>query len=256
MPFDKKKQKEFRARILQNQLLSIGEKFQTTALKWLQETKSLYIHGSAESKHPNQLLTELKKLNHERTYIMFKVEALKRDTKLPVPMELRIKLRKAELDIQFQEEFPDEYQEFVNDLKARLRKKPYAPAVKAHKDKKNRRLEGLENWNVNLGAPIKNNQKPGKSNKKKDSPCINNIMNMLYAHGTANLRDQQGYFNAPAFTKAKVERLLGIWMTQPKFTYLKKRLNEKQCRRKHGHAKKSAEKRNERRQKYDFINPL
>lgn len=256
MSFDKTKQKEFQARILQNQLLSIGEKFHETALNWLKETKSLYLHGSAESKHPNQLLTELKKLNHERTYIMFKVEALRRDAKLPIPMELRIKLRKAETDIQFQSEFPEEYQEFVSDLKERLRRKPYSPVVKSVK--KTRRLNELENWEFNLGAPTKNDQLPekGKSKKKVPSPCINNIMKMIYAHGTSNLRDCNGFFSAPAFTKAKIERLLGIWMTQPKFTYLKKRLNDKQSKRKHGHAKKSVERRNERRQKYDFINPL
>lgn len=257
----KTRQKEFRKNILKTQLLSIGDKFRKSAKQWLDETKNIMLDVSAETKqHPNRLLAELRKINYERAYIMFKIDAVDKNQQLPMPLKLRQKMKKTEMEVQFQQEFPDEYQIFTGELKEKLRQKLHYPTMTSPLKRVNEVDENL-NWNIDLGAPIVKNKpivavRPNKP-RKIHSPCVNNIMKMLQIHGTQNLLDPRGYFLAPAFTKAKVEKLLGIWMTQTKFNHLKSKMNEKQKRKKLGQAKRDFQRRKERQNKrYDFINPL
>lgn len=264
---DKVKIKLFRKNVLKAQLSTIGEKFKQSALQWLIETKNIINDVSAETKqHPNKLLADLRKINYERAYILYKMDAVDKNMQLPLPMKLRQKMKKTEMEVQFQEEFPDEYQQFTTDLKEKLRKKLHSPSLAAPKTSSTS-LEDL-NWNISLGAPIKINtsakpcwfhtppRKPAKP-QKKHSPCIKNILSMLQSHGTRTLQDPTGYYTAPNFTKAKVEKMLGIWMSHSKFTQLKSKLNEKQKRKRLGQVKRDNERRRERRNKqYDFINPL
>lgn len=257
---DKTRQKEFRKNILKTQLFSIGDKFRKAAKQWLDETKNIMLDASAETKqHPNRLLAELRKINYERAYIMFKIDAVDKNLQLPLPLKLRQKMKKTEMEVQFQQEFPNEYQLFTSELKQKLRKKLHYPTMTAPRKNLNEVNENL-NWNIDLGAPIINNSnltvRPNKT-RKIHSPCVNNIVQMLQNHGTQNLKDPRGYFLAPAFTKAKIEKLLGIWMTQTKFNHLKSKMNEKQKRKKLGQAKRDHQRRKERQNKrYEFINPL
>ena len=258
---DKTRQKEFRKNILKTQLLSIGAKFKQSAMQWLDETKNIMLDVSAETKqHPNRLLAELRKINYERAYIMFKIDAVDKNKQLPLPLKLRQRMKKTEMEVQFQQEFPSEYQEFTSELKWKLQQKLHYPTMAAPMKKVNEVDEDL-NWNIDLGAPITKVESQSSLRihkpRKIPSPCVNNIMKMLQDHGTQQLRDPRGYFLAPAFTKAKVEKLLGIWMTHTKFNHLKTKMNEKQKRKKLGQAKRENERRNERRNKlYNFINPL
>ena len=120
----KTRQKEFRKNILKTQLLSIGDKFRKSAKQWLDETKNIMLDVSAETKqHPNRLLAELRKINYERAYIMFKIDAVDKNQQLPMPLKLRQKMKKTEMEVQFQQEFPDEYQIFTSELKEKLRQK-------------------------------------------------------------------------------------------------------------------------------------
>ena len=127
MAGEKLKRKKLQERTLRNEMLSIGSKFHTKAMQWLNETRELYTEDSAElQNHPNSILSELKCINHERTYIAYKITALAKDKMLSPPQKLRRKLRKLEMEVKFQEEFPDEYKKFMKNMKQRLHQKPYS----------------------------------------------------------------------------------------------------------------------------------
>ena len=251
MSFDKQKRKEFRIRILRNELLSIGEQFHSTAVKWLKETKRHYVEDSAELKrHPNSILSDLKRINHERAYILYKIESLAKDKSLPAPIKLRKKLRKMEMEIQFQGEFPEEYQQFTEKLKHCLKTSPYSPGKKVKKSN-----DISLQCNIDLGEPTESMVQMTKSKKK--SPSVNTMMALIRGHGVNAFKDAMGYFNPPTFTKAKLERMFGIWIPYQRFNQLKSKMNAKQKRQKHGNAKRAAAVRRERQQKlYNFQNPL
>lgn len=254
MLFNKQNRKEFRQRVLRSELLSIGKRFHDTAMKWLEETKKLYVHDSAELKtHPNCILTELKRINHERAYIMFKLDSLAKDRTLPKPKNLRKKLRKLELEIQFQEEFPNEYLQFTEKLKEDIKSKPYSPVKKFIKSPGQMPLE----WDLNLDDSSTQNRMKNRKPRKVSSPCVNTLMQMIHGHGSKSFQNAAGYFKPPAFTKSKLAKTFGIWISQQKFQKLQTKMNNRQQKRKHGHAKKLAENRRERLQKlYNFQNPL
>ena len=254
MSFDKQKRKEFRESILRSELLSIGEKFHTTAMKWLGETKKMYLDNSAELRiHPNSIMTELKRINHERAYILYKMDSLAKDKTLPAPINLRKKLRKLEMEVQFQQNFPDEYNQFTEKLKEKLKTKPYSPKKRPIKPSRELPIE----WDIRLDEPRSQNRPKNSKPRKVSSPCVNTLMQMIHGHGSKIFQDSDGYFRPPAFTKPKIEKTFGVWISHQKFQTLKTKMNNKQQKRKHGHAKKLAQIRKERHRKlYNFQNPL
>ena len=120
MTFDMKKQKEFQIQILRDQLKTCWTTFHETAQKWLEGTKAISENRiSAENKtiHPNQIMADLKKINYQRTYIEFKIQTIMKNKQLPVPAELMRRMKRAELSVEFQQEFPLEFETFTKQLR-------------------------------------------------------------------------------------------------------------------------------------------
>ena len=133
MAFNGKQRKDFQLKIFQDQLERCWNDFHEMAQKWLKGAKQLEEQDvSAETIkiHPNQIMVELKKINYQRTYLEFKIKAIKKGRKLPLPTELHQKMLKAELSVHFQKEFPSEYNRFMKELKNKLATKPYRPVQK------------------------------------------------------------------------------------------------------------------------------
>ena len=154
--------------------------------------------------------------SNERAYIFFKLDSLAKDKTLPKPTNLRKKLRKLELEVQFQEDFPDEYKEFTENLKEKLKSKPYSQNQKIIKSTKQMPLE----WELNLDDTSPQNRPKNKKAKKVPSPCVNTLMQMIHGHGSKTFQNSAGYFQPPAFTKSKLSKTFGIWISQQKFQKL------------------------------------
>lgn len=237
MSFDKRKKKEFQTRILRNELLTIGEKFHRTALKWLEETRKLYINNSAEFQtHPNRILSDLRKINHERAYIAYKISSLDKERKLPSPKKLRQKLRKMEMEVKFQEEFPDEYKQFTEKLRDGLKSKPYSPLIKAKRSKTCCQKDIPIKWNIPLGKRIRFMK--SKISKRKTSADVNNTIKIINDGKSTLMNNNSGHPKLPMITKNKIENLLGISITNSMFKQFKNKMN-KQKLRKHGHVKRA-----------------
>ena len=223
MLFDKKKRKEFRERILRDEMLSIGHQFHTKAMQWLTETRKLYTNNSAEFQiHPNRILSELKRINHERAYIAYKISALAKGQSLPPPNQLRQKLRKLEMEIQFQDEFPEEYKQFMKKLKKCLRRKPYTPNMRMKR--KNKNLEKIPNhWNMGLGKPI---QIVKDSNTSKTYPIRRNkVTKIFHGHRKAS-KKSIGHGKSHKCTKNMLEKMLKGKIPNALFHQLKKMRNK------------------------------
>ena len=176
--------------------------------------------------HPNQLMAELKRINYQRAYIEFKIEAMEKGNTLPKPIVLRRKMKKAELAVQFQEDFPKEYQHFTQQLKQSMTNKPYRPV---NKSKQSAEID--LNMNLDLQTP-----KVQQKSRKTPSPSITTLIRAIQGHGRV-FKDHKGFYQPPLFTKAKVERTFAIYISPQKFTNLKQRLNSNQKRNKLGRAK-------------------
>ena len=233
MNVNKKNRKEFRIRILRDQLKTCWNQFHETAQKWLKEVKSQNnnsVSAETSSKHPNQLINDLKQINYQRAYIEFKIQMAEKDKKLPLPMELKQKMEKAELSVEFHKEFPTEYSEFIQQLKQKLTSKPYRPVQKAQKPKPSK---------INIPWRLTITDNPDMAKKKpykKLSPSVSTLIRAIHGHGKL-FRDHHGYFQPPMFTKARVEKTFAIYIPNPKFQKLKKRLNSMEKRKKLGRAK-------------------
>ena len=251
MKFDSNENQKFRMAVLQTQLQTIGEKFHNTAEKWLATIYGLKNKVSAETQkvktHPNQLMADLRKLNYERAYIDFKIQSMKTKRNLPKPVELRRKLKKTELGIEFQKEFPQQYQQFVQQLYKKLSQKRYKPDTKPWKSKI---LPDL-NWNLSLEASPRASKK--SKSRKTVTPNVNTIMNAIHGHGAKQFQDENGYYNFPTFTKAKIEKLLNIYIPAQTFQHLKKKMNEKQHKRKAKNIKLANLRKIERKNKFDIL---
>ena len=151
----------------------------------------------------------------------------KKDKKLPLPMELKQKMEKAELSVNFQNEFPAEYATFTAELKKKLTSKPYRPVQKAAKRK---------NPDLNIPWNLTISEKETEKKRKKLSPTIPTLIRAVHGHGNT-FKDHNGYYQPPLFTKAKVEKTFAIYLPIQKFQQLKKRLNSQQKRKKLGRAK-------------------
>ena len=240
MAFDKKLRTQFRLRILNDQYKKILNEFQQAANQWLdlakQHCKKPEIGFAKPEKHPNHVMAELKRLNYERAYIEFKIQALERNIQIPVPEELHRRMRKAELAVKFQEEFPKEFKNFQVELKKKLGKQPYRPKNVAKK----------QTSDLSLDLPI-SLQSNDSTDRVPETPCmarrkepaLTTIIRSLHAHGVRRLTNKHGYFQPPTFTKEKVEQILGINISKNKFQQVKSRMNYHQKRRKLGKAKRS-----------------
>lgn len=232
MSVDKQKRKKFQERMLRNEMLSIGSSFHTKAMQWLNETRKLYTEDSAElQNHPNSILSELKRINHERTYIAYKITDLAKDKVLTPSNKLKRKLRKLEMEIKFQEEFPEEYKKFMENLKKCLRQKPYSL---------NKRMKKNKNGNLK-NIPYCPNMRSGKPNtgtkgakSYHNSPKNFKTMKMIHGHGKSS-QNLNGYHKYPKFTKTNLEKLLNTGISEAQFK--KWRFKNKQ-QKKHGHAKR------------------
>lgn len=231
MTFNGKRQKEFQIKILKDQLKTCWTAFHDKAQKWLEEVKNITENKvSAETKsHPNQIMSDLKRINYQRAYIEFKIQTFLKDKKLPTPHELRRKMTKAELSVEFQKDFPEEFAQFTKQLRNKLRSKPYRPVMKVAKAKKDSTLNVT--WRLNLDDKITSPRK-----KKKPSPSVNTLIRAINGH-SKTFRDHNGYFQPPTFTKAKVEKTFSIYMPMKTFHKLKERLNSIEKRKKLGRAR-------------------
>ena len=230
---NRKNRKEFRIRILRDQLKTCLNQFHETAQKWLKEAKDQNnnnVSAETSSKHPNQLMNELKQINYQRAYIEFKIQMVEKDKKLPLPMELKQKMEKAELSVEFHKEFPTEYSGFTQQLKKKLTSNPYRPVQKVQKSKSTK-------LNIPWTMTISEQSDMGKKKPyKKLSPSVSTLIRAIHGHGKS-FRDHHGFFQPPMFTKARVERTFAIYIPNPKFQKLKKRLNSMEKRKKLGRAK-------------------
>ena len=125
MAFDMNKQREFQVQILRDQLKNCWMQFHETAQKWLEGTKHASENRkvSAETKkiHPNQIMADLKKINYQRAYIEFKIETILKNRKLPGPADLMKRMKRTELSVEFQQEFPSEFADFTKQLRWDIR---------------------------------------------------------------------------------------------------------------------------------------
>ena len=226
MNVDSNERDNFRTAVLNTQLQTVAEKFQKMAEQWLNTIANTV---SAETKagkiHPNQIMAKMKRLNYERAYIEYKIQAIKDNKKLPTPVIVRRKIRKAQLTVKFQEEFPEQYQQFTQELYSKLQKQPFRPEQKPQKSKSTTDLR----CDIDLGSPEKKSHRAKK--RKTPAPNVNTIMNAIHGHGAKQFQDENGYYNAPMFTKAKIEKILNIYIPNSKFQHLKTKMNEKQHRR-------------------------
>ena len=224
--------REFQLQIFKSQLKNCWQQFHQKANEWLQITKNQMepkVSAETQKSHPNQIMTELKQINYQRAYIDYKIKSMKKDKKLPTPVKLQQKLEKLELSINFQQEFPKEFQQFTQELKNKLSSKPYRPVQKVIKPTTNQEL-GFQ-WDLNLST-----ENATKSKHKKPTPSISTLLRAIHGHGKT-FKNHNGYYQPPMFTKAKVERIFSIYIPMPKFTQLKDRLNSIEQRKKRGRAK-------------------
>ena len=154
------------------------------------------------------------------------------------------------MTIEFQKEFPERFQKFTKQLYKKLHSKPYRPDNKPIKTKKLPEI----NWNLTIGTSLP--KKKQKISKKKATPCVNTIMNAIHGHGAKQFQDEHGYYNHPEFTKAKIEQLLNIYIPPHKFQHLKKKMNEKQTRRKAKSIRLANLKKQERKNKFRELREL
>ena len=232
MNVNRKNRKEFQLRILRDQLKTCRNQFHETAQKWLKEVKvqtDNNVSAETTAKHPNQLMNELKQINYQRAYIEFKIQMAEKNKKLPLPMELKQKMEKAELSVEFHKEFPTEYSEFTQQLKKKLTSKPYRPVQKVPRSKNKLNIP----WRLTISDQ---SNMAKKKPYKKLSPSVSTLIRAIHGHGKT-FRDHQGYFQPPTFTKARVEKTFSIYIPNPKFQKLKKRLNSMEKRKKLGRAK-------------------
>ena len=223
MSGDKLKRKKLQERTLRNEMLSIGSKFHTKAMQWLNETRELYTEDSAElQNHPNSILSELKCINHERTYIAYKITALAKDKMLSPTQKLRRKLRKLEMEVKFQEEFPDEYKKFMKNMKQRLHQKPYS--LNQRRKNTNGNLKNTPRHKMGRREPnyLPKGQKPSKNAQKSD-----NNMKIIHGHETS-LQNSNECDKHPEFTKENLEKILNIAISNEQFNKLKTKLIKKQ----------------------------
>ena len=231
MNVNRKTRREFQLNVFRNQLRTCWHQFHQKATEWLKQAKSKTENKvSAETKtHPNQIMMELKQINYQRAYLEYKIKKAKKDKKLPEPVKLQQKLEKLELTITFQQEFPAEYRQFIHQLKTKLSSKPYRPVQKIMKGNKESELP--LSFNITL-----NDQSTSRCRHKKPTPSVSTLLRAIHGHGKI-FKDQNGYYQPPTFTKAKVERIFSIYIPLPKFQQLKQRLNSIEQRKKRGRAK-------------------
>ena len=232
MNYTKKNRKEFRVQVLKDQLRTCMKQFHDKAQQWIDTVKSISEHSiSAENKriHPNQIMADLKQINYQRAYLEFKIQAAEKDHKLPLPMDLKQKMLKAELSVDFQKEFPQEYKIFTSQLKQKLSSKPYRPVQKIIKPKNAQKLKIP--WRLEITDKL-----PSKKKPKKPSPAVSTIMRAIQSH-ERSFKDHRGYYQPPMFTKAKVEKMFSIYIPPKRFIRVKERLNSIAKRKKLGRAK-------------------
>ena len=235
MPFDKAQKRAFQLKILRDQLKSCCQQFHDATTQWIQAVQNVaknkvsaetITSPSLNKLHPNQLMADLKRINYQRAYIEFKIEAMEKGNTLPKPINLRRKMKKAELAVQFQADFPTEFNRFTQQLKESLTNKPYRPVIKTNKT-----AEVDINMNLDLQTP-----KTASKSRKTPSPSIATLIRAIQGHGRA-FKDHNGFYQPPWFTKPKVERTFAIYISPQKFTQLKQRLNSIQKHNKLGRAK-------------------
>ena len=226
-----KTRREFQLKILRDQLKTCWQQFHQKATEWLKQAKMHTENTvSAETpKHPNQIMMELKQINYQRAYLEYKIKSVRKDKKLPTPVKLQQKLEKLELSITFQQEFPTEYHKFTQELTRKLQTKPYRPVHKIMKSKSSQDLD--ISLDINLNGDKSHNNK-----NKKPTPSVSTLLRAIHGHGRT-FKNQNGYYQPPTFTKAKVEKIFAIYIPTPKFQQLKNRLNSIEQRKKRGRAK-------------------
>ena len=232
MDYTKQNRKEFRVKVLKDQLKTCLRQFHDKAQQWINTVKSITENSiSAENQriHPNQIMADLKQINYQRAYLEFKIQAAEKDRKLPLPMDLKQKMLKAELSVDFQKEFPQEYKIFTSQLKQKLSSKPYRPVQKIIKPKNAQKLKIP--WRLEITDKI-----PSKKKPRKPSPAVSTIMRAIQSH-ERTFKDHRGYYQPPMFTKAKVEKMFSIYIPIKRFTKVKERLNSMAKRKKLGRAK-------------------
>ena len=263
MSFDSESRKQFQWKVLKDQFRTILHQFQQLANQWLQQSikqmglnsETFLAKKTTSEIHPNHIMAELKRLNYERAYIEYKIQALEHNIQIPMPEELHRRLRKTEMEIKFQKEFPCQYRTFQRQLKKKLREKPYQPNRKA---KKSNDLDlDLPIWftdppqtkprkrSVSFSNEIdkKLHRKPVVPTPQKKARTCNNIIKLIHGHGTNSLINKHGYFQPPFFTKEKVEQIVGHAINTKKYHQVRHALNQVQRKRKLGKAKDSHNKR-------------
>lgn len=184
MNFNKNDRKKFQIKILQDQLKSCWTQFHSKAQEWLEQVKMVADKKvpAGTGTHPNQIMADLKKINYQRTYLEYKIYATQKNRKLPVPAELLRKMQKAELSVNFQQEFPSEYQQFTKELKKKLMSKPYRPIEKVKPTK-----EVDIPWKIQLQN--ENHSPKMKKSAKKPSPSVTTIIRAIHGHGKSFRKD-------------------------------------------------------------------
>ena len=265
MAFDSQKKREFQWKILKDQFQTILTQFHALATKWMDQVKQnmdvspKLLAKNNTGNHPNHIMSELKRLNYERAYVEYKIQALEHNIQIPMPEELHRRLRKTEMEIKFQKEFPKEYRSFQRQLKKKLRQNPYTPNRKAKKTADDFTLdlpifitEKSQSKSIkpdkSIPNPRKDHMKPTQNRVKTPSrrkePSCTNIIKQIHGHGTNRMINQHGYYQQPFFTREKVESIIGQSITNKKFHQVRQRLNNENRKRKLGRAKSSHLKRN------------
>ena len=269
MSFDTMSRRKFQWNVLQDQFRTVLNQFQEHAHKWLDQAKinlddteaTVLAKTSKGVTHPNHILAELKRLNYERAYIEYKIQALEHNIQIPMPEEIQRRLRKSEMDIKFQHSFPKSDRSYQRQLKKKLREKPYRPnhTVKKTEDDleldlpiflnsstpaKNRRAQTLE------PRPVQ--KKPPRTSAKKKEPSTGSIIRHIRDRGTNRMINQHGYFQSPFFTREKVETILGQTISNKKFHQVRHIMNSEQRKLKLGKAKSSHKKRKGNRKIFPF----
>ena len=246
MAFDNMKKREFQWKILKDQFQTILAQFHALATQWMKQVKeNMEVHPKLLAKndtgnHPNHIMAELKRLNYERAYVEYKIQALEHNVQIPMPEELHRRLRKTEMEIKFQKEFPKEYRSFQRQLKKKLRQNPYCPNRKAKKSSDDLNLDlpiffnetskSIKNSDESPPkTPPKTPQKPPKcltkTHSRRKEPSCTNIVKQIHGHGTSRMINQHGFFQQPFFTRDKVELIIGQSISNKKFHQVRQRLN-------------------------------
>ena len=274
MAFDNAKRREFQWKILKDQFQTILTQFHALATKWMDQVKEnmdvppkLLAKGNTAN-HPNHIMSELKRLNYERAYVEYKIQALEHNIQIPMPDELHRRLRKTEMEIKFQKEFPKEYRSFQRQLKKKLRQNPYCPNRRAKKTVDDFTLDlpillagtsmkSSTKQNDVTPKPRKSHVNPPKTHTKPPSrrkePSCTNIIKQIHGHGTTRMINQHGYFQQPFFTRDKVESIIGQTISNKKFHQVRQRLNNETRKRKLGKAKSSQLKRKGKIEKENYF---